>query len=345
MSAQRILVAGPESTANLAAALLATRWGGPGKEVVVVSESEEARPILLRPGHEKAHGHLGLGLADFIDGLGAAQAFSYEAVSAGGVISMPFSAYGVAHSGVDFHHFWQRGYDLGETEALERYSLAFALKDRSQPHATDALAKLPVTYGLRVDRKAYSERLNQMAMSRGATVIDESARAGIDASIVFNLSGGPPLPSGNANELIVASGEPIAGLDWLLTANAVLRFLSLPESIDPHTPEREEFDRLASNEAERIQDMIELLSSKDLQQSDRPALKRKVDVFAACGRIPTEDFEVFAQSEWLTALWARDIRPRRFDRMAEQMPDQALLEWLGSLRSQVDQIASTEVRA
>jgi len=345
MSAQRILVAGPESTAILAAALLATRWSGPGREVVVASEPGEAGPILLRPGHEKAHGLLGLGMADLIQGMGAVPAFSYEAGTSAGVISMPFSAYGVAHSGVEFHHFWQRGFSLGETEALERYSLALALGDRPQPLATDALAKLPVAYGLKVDRKAYSERLSQIAKSRGATVIDESARAGIDASIVFSLNGRPPIPSGDANELFVAASEAIAGLDWLLSANAVLRFLSLPESIDPHTTEREEFDRLASNEAERIQDMIELLSSKDPQQSDRPALKRKVDVFAACGRIPIEDFEVFAQSEWLTALWARDIRPRRFDRMAEQMPDQALLEWLGTLRSQVDQIASIEVRA
>ncbi len=343
MSAQRIVVTGPANGVTLAAALLATRWNGPGREVVALIDQEPSDPIVLRPSHERAHGLLGLGLADFIDDLGAAPAFSYEAASADGVISIPFSGYGLARSGVEFHHFWRRGFDLGEGEALERYSLALALGDKPQRLTPNALAKLPVTYGLQVDRKAYSDRLNAIATSRGATITEQSTRAGIDASIVFNLNGRSA--SGSANELFVAASEAIAGLDWLLSANAVLRFLSLPEAIDPRSPEREEFDRLTSNEADRVEDMLELLSSKDPINTDRPALKRKVDVFAACGRIPTEDFEVFGQSEWLTALWARDIRPRRVDRMAEQLPDQALLEWLSSLRSQVDQITTSEGRA
>ena len=99
-----------------------------------------------------------------------------------------------------------------------------------------------------------------------------------------------------------------------------------------------EFNRLTNAEAERMTDFRSLLNQADLKDCSRSALRRKIDVFTACGRIPTEDYEVYMPQEWLAALWMRELRPRRHEKLAERMPESDLLNWIAALHTRVQSI-------
>ncbi len=174
------------------------------------------------------------------------------------------------------------------------------------------------------------------AVSNGARVVAEPSTE--DLTIDCGSNGKGSEWAGGL--LSVATDGDVPGLDWQICVNAARRLLGLVPHLDDCENERREYTRLAAEEADRIADMRALLTDPDPGNTASHALKRKIDVFTACGRIPTEDFEVFGQPEWLAALWGRGLRPRRFDRMAKAMPEDDLHRWLSSLRSQIVEITN-----
>jgi len=330
MSAQRIVVQGPPLRAGVIGVYLANA----GADVTIAVEGDEPTgSVLLRPELDRFHAEIGL---DPFKLPGASKALVMVARVPEGPITLPFSPFGMANAGVDFHHYWKRANALRPQAELSDYSLALSLADNAD--RLD-LARLPLKVGTRLSRPTYTTALLERAQQSGAKVANAFDPKEGDLIVDCSASGKPPLWLGH--RLTVASDSDLEGIEPAICFNAAKRLLALSADCEMNTAEQAEYTRLAQLEVERIEDMRVLLASEDPQATKRPTLKRKVDLFAACARIPTEDFEVFSAPEWLAALIARGVRPRRYDRLANAMPEGNLLEWLAALRQQIDQIATS----
>ncbi len=334
MSADRIIVCGPAVRVGIVGAYLAARWASEGRELVIVAEDEETdEAVLLRPGFERFHGEVGLA-PDTLSG--AAPALATSVPTHDGVIEFPFSPFGMANAGVDFHHYWQRAGKVSEQPGLPEFSLALALADKAE---RADLSKLPVAVGLRISRRAYSQALLSLAERHGAQLDPVFDASVSEHSLLVDCRNSNARPRWEGTQLVVASDHDIDGIESAICIGAARRLVALMADLGNNSAEQAEYNRLAEQEVERIADMRELLACVDPRSTSRQALKRKVDLFEACGRIPTEDFEVFLPPEWLAALWSRGVRPRRHDRMASAMPEADLLQWLAALRRQIGEIA------
>ena len=329
---ERVIVSGPAVRVGIIGAYLAAKWAGEGREVILSPDTEaRSDEVLLRPGFKPFHAEVGLA-ADVLEGGKVALGTRVETAS--GPVTLPFTPFGLSNGGVDFHHFWQRANTISEQPELEDYSLARALEGRTDQMD---LSRLPVSVGMRLPRAKYASALIELAQARGAKVVSDGDPQ--MAQLCIHCENPCVAQAWDGGVLRVFCSHAIDGIEPLRCLNAAKRLVALMADLHDNAAERGEYNRLAANEAERIADMVELLGSDDPAATQRAALKRKIDLFEACGRIPTEDFEVFTKPEWLAALWARGIRPRRNDRLANVMPEPDLLNWLSALRQQIGQLS------
>ncbi|MCK0127640.1 tryptophan 7-halogenase [Erythrobacter sp. F6033] len=346
MTTKRILVSGDRLGVSVVGATLAKRWLGPGRELIIAASGSSASgdELLARPEMLGFHGELGLAPDAFMRAVDARPAFAWSAQTPGGTVSIPFSPFGVGRGGVEFHHYWQRGAGIQALPDLSDFSLSLALHDAGKAVPMQQLTQLPVQFGMALNREKYAGLLLQFAQQSGARIVGEDA-AGLGADISIRAGRDCKETMWSEGEIVIASSTDLAGIELQTLANAASRIAGLVGDLTDQPNERSEFNRLSKNEAARIADMRTLLAAKDLRKSASPQLTRKLDLFAACGRIPTEDFEVFKQPEWLTALRARGITPQRYDRMADRLPSDELMKWLTELRKQIVQIVGKEMAA
>lgn len=339
MTVRPIIVRGPAMRVGIIGAYLAAKALSKGKEIILDPKAEDDGKVLLRPDFARFHAEVG------IEAKVQGHAHSVLATTVrthGGDVSLPFSPFGLANGGVEFHHYWKRASGLSQQPKLSAYSLALALEGRA--HSTD-LSRLPLVVGARIDRSTYADLLLSEAQARGAKLMTGDVQSESPDSLVIDCSGSDHPPLWKDSLIRVASESDIDGLEALTALNAAKRLVGLAGDVSAEGAEIAEYNRLAQGEVERIGDMRELLISDDPRLVQSPTLKRKVDLFEACGRIPTEDFEVFTPPEWLAALMARGVMPRRYDRIANLMPESDLLNWLSALRQQIVQIAVKGVAA
>ncbi len=338
MSVERILVYGSPVQVGIVGAYLSSRWLGPGRalELATTVEDNAAGPFVTRPSVHRFHGEMGLPIDQLFAPCRGSPVLAAAAQTAdGGSVQLPFSAFGVQRGGVEFHQYWLRASRLSEQADLTDFSLSLALQNAAHKPPLAQLAQLPVEFGIAFDRAAYGNALLSFAKAGGASVVEGVNEQERDADLAIQCSPDASAPKWQGQELSIAPESDIPGLEWHHLSSAARRFANLAAPLSDCAPEQAEWTRLAVAENERVADMRELLSIDDPLKSSRPALQRKVEVFAACGRIPTEDYEVFTPPEWLAALWARGVSPRRSDRMAERLPDAQLLDWLDQLRGQI----------
>jgi len=338
MSGERVHVIGPDHRVAIIGSILAQRWAGEGRELVLSPDRDATTDatIITRPDQSRFHAELGMTFEDLVQNAEATPVFAVEAHGVDDTIELPFSPFGMAKSGVEFHQFWMRGNARQQQSDLTEFSLALAMQQAPAHAQVAAIGKLPLQFGLQLNGAKYAVELLKVAVSNGAQIAESSNVD--DADLTMDCRPSTDTADWLGNTLTLASDRDIPGIEWQICVNAARRFLALTPSLSDCENEQREYSRLAAGESERIADMRALLTDPEPQETSRPALKRKIDVFAACGRIQTEDFEVFGQPEWLAALWARGIRPRRFDRMAKAMPEAELLGWLASLQREVGQI-------
>ncbi|MEM8724594.1 MAG: tryptophan 7-halogenase [Pseudomonadota bacterium] len=339
MSGERIHVVGLAHRVAIIGAILARRWAGEGRELALFPEEKSGTGgiIIARPDQRSVHAELELSLEELAKRAGAVPVFAIDAKCAGSDVTLPFSPFGMARSGIEFHQFWQRGDECQAQPDLADFSLAVAIQNAPSRERFAAIGKLPLQFGLGLDKDKYTAILLEKAAANGAQVDEREGDESPSLVIDCGLSKEPARWSGKT--IVVSGDQDIPGIGWQICVNAARRFLALTPGLANSENEQREYSRLAAGEIDRISDMRALLGDPHPGTTDRPALKRKVDVFAACGRIPTEDFEVFGQPEWLAALWGRGIRPRRFDRLAKAMPESELLSWLASMHREISQIA------
>ncbi len=340
MGAERIIVSGPLHRASLIGAVLTARWAGAGREVVIATDDELATgaKILARPGHQRLHAEIGLPEEAVMKQCAAQPVFAIEVATAEGSATLPFSPIGIARGGVEFHHFWARANALGLQPDLFEFSPAVSLNAVAAQVAPAMLARLQLPFGLALDAVAYCDLLIRLVRSSGGLIVAPAEAMEADLIVDCGLVEGSAGWSGRT--LKVATDRDLPALEWQICANAVRRLLGLTSELKTSEHEQREYTRLALAEAERIADMRALLQTADPRETTRPALRRKVDLFTACGRITCEDFEFFTPPEWLAALWARGMRPRRFDRMAQAMPAHQLQQWMATVHGQVRQLSS-----
>ncbi|MEL7216832.1 MAG: tryptophan 7-halogenase, partial [Pseudomonadota bacterium] len=335
----RIHVFGPVHRVAIVGAILAKRWAREGRELVLSPSPEEGQEtsLITRPDQRVVHAELGLSLDDLAQHAGATPIFAVHTNSPDGRVYLPYSQFGMPRSGIEFHQFWQRANTHQKQPDLNEFSLALAMSNASDQVRFAALGKLPLQFGLKLDRGRYSHLLLGNAQANGAQIVQDVTETLTDLSIDCRIS--QNVPGWEGRVLQIAGDRDIPGLEWQVCVNAARRFVALSPNLNDSENEQREFTRLAVGEQDRIADMRALLNGARPGNTNRPDLKRKIDVFTACGRIPTEDFEVFSQPEWLAALWARGIRPKRYDRMAKAMPENALLAWLASMHGEIAKIA------
>ncbi len=338
MSVERIHVIGPAHRVAIVGAMLARRWAGERRELLLSpDQGAVVGAIVARPDQRIVHAELGVGLEELIQLAEAVPTFAAEVQGASGDVALPFSPFGAPKAGIEFHQFWQRANAHQAQPDLSEFSLALTMQQAPVAKRAAAIGKLPLQFGLQMDGAKYAALLLNNAAANGARLV-EAAKAD-DVDLIIDCGQSEQSAGWSGNLMTIADDHDIPGLEWQVCVNAARRFLALTPNLNDSDDEQREYNRLTASEAERIADMRALLIDPQPQETDRPALKRKLDVFMACGRIPTEDFEVFGQPEWLAALWSRGLRPRRIDRMAKAMPDGDLHNWLASMHREITQLA------
>ena len=328
MSALRISVRGTGIQPHIVGAMIARWCHGPSTTISIDCElpprAEQA--VLLRPSFHRFHAEIGVSPAD-LDCIGSVPAHTTTVPDR---IALPVSPYGLGRSGVDFHQHWLRGRSLGELADLSEYSPSLALGKLSRDMTCRQAQQIPFETGLSVDAQRYAELLLGRAVQLGGRTGNGSG--GETADLVFDCRSDVSSSQWAGNVITIGSRSRIPGMASHMALEAGRRWLALFAKPEESGPEEREFNRLCDAEASHLADMEELIFSEDPASTSRPALARKIAVFSACGRIPMEDYEIFAQHEWLTALLARGFEPARHERLAEVMPQTELLQWLADLR-------------
>ena len=62
-------------------------------------------------------------------------------------------------------------------------------------------------------------------------------------------------------------------------------------------------------------------------------LRRKIDLFAANGRIFREDEELFSEESWIQVLIGQGVIPRRHDPLVDLRSDAEVLKFLGDIET------------
>jgi tryptophan halogenase len=144
----------------------------------------------------------------------------------------------------------------------------------------------------------------------------------------------------------LASGflEPLESTSIHLIQSAIIRMVRLlPDAnFDPATTA--EFNRQTDFEYERIRDFI-ILHYKATERDDTPfwrycrdmevpdTLQRKIDLFAANGRIFREDEELFAEESWIQVFLGQGVIPRGYDPLVDIRSEAEIEAFLDNVES------------
>lgn len=144
----------------------------------------------------------------------------------------------------------------------------------------------------------------------------------------------------------LASGflEPLESTSLHLIQSAIIRMVRLLPDAGFAQVGIDEFNRQTDFEYERIRDFI-ILHYKATERDDTPFwrycrdmdvpanLQRKIDLFAANGRIFREDEELFAEESWIQVFLGQGITPRGYDPLVDIKSDAQNAEFLDNIES------------
>ena len=127
--------------------------------------------------------------------------------------------------------------------------------------------------------------------------------------------------------------------------NAIARLVSLFPATGDAAIEANTFNAATANEQARARDFL----AGQYSICDRPEpfwqarradalpepLARKRDLFAARGRIPMFDDEMFEEEDWAAMFDAGGLIPRRHDAMADLLPVDAIEAHMAAVRARI----------
>lgn len=136
--------------------------------------------------------------------------------------------------------------------------------------------------------------------------------------------------------------EPLYGHNLQLAHRAIQRLVALfPNHAEG--PEAAEYNRIAGEEADRVRDFV-IAHYKTNGRIGEPfwdaaramvvpdTLQYKLDLYASRGRMPMYDEELFDRGEWIAALDGQGVHPRRYDALADTVPEPAIIQHVTRLR-------------
>ncbi|MBO9545144.1 tryptophan halogenase family protein [Caulobacter sp.] len=144
----------------------------------------------------------------------------------------------------------------------------------------------------------------------------------------------------------LASGfmEPLESTSLHLIQSAVIRMVRLLPDGGFDQANIDEFNRQSDFEYERIRDFI-ILHYKATARDDTPfwrycrdmevpaTLQRKMDLFAANGRVFREDDELFTEESWIQVFLGQGVIPRSYDPLVRVHSDEAIAKHLGNIQT------------
>jgi tryptophan halogenase len=68
-------------------------------------------------------------------------------------------------------------------------------------------------------------------------------------------------------------------------------------------------------------------------------LQRKIDLFAARGRLFQSDYDLFAEPSWIAVLLGQNIRPRNYDPLVDTLDEEMVKGQMARLSALVRQTA------
>ena len=148
----------------------------------------------------------------------------------------------------------------------------------------------------------------------------------------------------NCVSLGLASGflEPLESTSIHLIQSCLIRMVRLLPDAGFDQATVDEFNRQADFEYERIRDFI-ILHYKATERDDTPfwrhcrdmevpaTLQRKMDLFAANGRIFREDEELFAEESWIQVFLGQGIIPAGYDPLVDVKSEAQVMEFLDNV--------------
>ncbi len=365
---KNIVIVGSGLRAWLPAAYLAARFTERSCDITVVSagEQEDAGEVAARPAIR--HLHQVLQLTEWeLASQAKASPLLRTIVKAhdGAPVHLPFGAYGLDRGGVEFFQYWQRASLAGNVPALGKFNLALQMAAAGMFMPKPPAGFPAFDYGYSFSRAAYGDLLKRYARRAGVAEAGEFDKASLSADggrvlsvqasgteiccdMVLDVTRTGQVSGMVGNEsigwvgncLAVPAGSHLPGLELTVLQSGMERFIALLPGADFHPSETAEYNRLTRAEHDRIRDMEILLAGEEKTE----ALERKLNVFAARGRIPLEDYEVFTKPEWLAALLAQGVKPARYDRLADRTNIEDVTVWLSKLEQGIDHLIQALIR-
>jgi len=147
----------------------------------------------------------------------------------------------------------------------------------------------------------------------------------------------------------LASGflEPLESTSIHLIQSAISRLLAFFPGDGFRQADIDEYNRQSAFEIERIRDFL-ILHYKAVERTDTSfwndcrnmpipeELERKLQLFAASGRIVRHNDELFTEVGWLQVLLGQGVRPASYHPLADQLTSGQLADFMSMIRSVID---------
>jgi tryptophan halogenase len=187
---------------------------------------------------------------------------------------------------------------------------------------------------------------------------DADAEASLGASPVSFSPGRQTLPwIANCVAIGAAAGvsDPLIGLDLQLAVSAAQRLLRLLPHPQTSGIEAREYNRITAAELDRARDAA-ILPWKTNGRRGQPlwdvaramevpdTLAHKIALFESRGSVPLYDEEPLDREDWVAMFDGQQVRPRRYDPLADAVPHGQLEGHLDRLRSVLTRAAAAMPR-
>ncbi len=150
----------------------------------------------------------------------------------------------------------------------------------------------------------------------------------------------------NCLALGLAAGflEPLESTSLFLIQSSLIRLIRLMPDGQFDPANIKEFNRQTDFEYERVRDFI-ILHYKATERDDTPfwkycrdmevpdTLQRKIDLFAANGRIFREDEELFSEESWIQVMLGQGVIPKGYDPLVDIRSEAQVAQFLGNIEN------------
>lgn len=313
--------------------------------------------LVIRPKIKRLHRQFGLQEHTLAEYASAKPLFATPLSINEKVVHLPFGDYGIPNNRAAFHHHWLKAKRADSVKPLNDYNLALRLTQQAfVAHNTGT--ELPKTdYGYLVKENAYSELMKHIALNAGVKQITHNftqfsySQNGLIEQAVFDefrlaidlCFGFVDVTEKNssyahlddyANGFMTRTSSFMSGIALQQVHNSLNRLMAFWPNQGFTPTEKHELKRINDIEAQRVADMAIFLSQGVSNAS--ASLQRKYKAFAHRGLIPQEDYELFSQAEWISAMLFRNVEPNYYDRLADTVSVEESISFVKQVGGRID---------